>query len=537
MSRDAPRAPLTCVVVSRGSRIRRWEEQCIRLATDAGVAVTVAGVRTHSEAEGREDAGAGRFARALLGNSAAMAWCDLVTDGDILQRQEADDSFEQRAIDFLTARAPDFLLILEGVDEDFAERLARTARWGCWSYRFGPALTGDPAAAALDASQSGRATIGAALLTLGAGGAGGHVLGDGHVTTFPARPARTLDQICFAATPWLRSACLAVADAGSVERAAPGPVRSAPTQPDPLSPARLALGILTGAARTQAHYRLFRQQWNVGVVPAPIHVVAGLEGADAQAAALAATRWMPEEKGRFFADPFGYPAADGTMRIYFELLDWKTGRGTIAARTFDGARFSPAETVLDRPTHLSYPFVRRIGGQWHFIPEHAEARDVSAYAADGEGAVDNPTPLLRGAGLLDCTFLDWEGRIWMFAVEERHAGNAELFLFHSEDIAGPWQPHPLNPIKTDVRNARPAGTPFVYQGKLYRPAQDCSRHYGQATVIHEIVTLNERAYVERPVARVEPPSGSRYDFGLHTVSSLGEMTLIDGARKAFRWTT
>ena len=42
----------------------------------------------------------------------------------------------------------------------------------------------------------------------------------------------------------------------------------------------------------------------------------------------------------------------------------------------------------------------------------------------------------------------------------------------------------LAAVKTDVRSARPAGTPFVYQGELYRPAQDCSRTYGGSIVIH-----------------------------------------------------
>src|SRR5207253_8229013 len=47
----------------------------------------------------------------------------------------------------------------------------------------------------------------------------------------------------------------------------------------------------------------------------------------------------------------------------------------------------------------------------------------------------------------------------------------ELHLFHAERLTGDWQPHPRNPVKSDARSARPAGSLFVRDGALYRPAQ------------------------------------------------------------------
>ena len=62
-----------------------------------------------------------------------------------------------------------------------------------------------------------------------------------------------------------------------------------------------------------AHRRLFRQQWNVAVIRQPIAVVAGLAGEAAQAAALRAAIWLPEPRGGYVADPFGFQGGAGRL--------------------------------------------------------------------------------------------------------------------------------------------------------------------------------------------------------------------------------
>jgi hypothetical protein len=89
-------------------------------------------------------------------------------------------------------------------------------------------------------------------------------------------------------------------------------------------------------------------------------------------------------------------------------------------------------------------------------------------------------------------------------------------------------------VKTDVRSSRPAGTPFVHEGSLYRPAQDCSRTYGGRIALNRIVTLTSEDFLEEPVALIEPVRSSRYPDGVHTVSAFGEHTLVDGKRRRMR---
>jgi hypothetical protein len=88
-------------------------------------------------------------------------------------------------------------------------------------------------------------------------------------------------------------------------------------------------------------------------------------------------------------------------------------------------------------------------------------------------------------------------------------------------------------VKTDVRTARPAGTPFVVDGRLYRPAQDCSDEYGGAVVLNEVELITPNGYHERAVKVLRPGRGWAYERGLHTVSAFGDHLLVDAKRRVF----
>ena len=97
----------------------------------------------------------------------------------------------------------------------------------------------------------------------------------------------------------------------------------------------------------------------------------------------------------------------------------------------------------------------------------------------------------------------------------------------------PWFPHSKQPVKTDIQSSRPGGTPFIHEGKLYRPAQDCSRVYGGRVVINQITALSPNDFEEKTAAIVEPDKHGPYPDGLHTLSALGDITLVDSKREKF----
>jgi hypothetical protein len=130
------------------------------------------------------------------------------------------------------------------------------------------------------------------------------------------------------------------------------------------------------------------------------------------------------------------------------------------------------------------------------------------------------------------------GRWWLFVGMAEVPGASpwdELFLFHSPElVSDQWEPHPLNPIVSDVRRARPAGRIFEYRGRLYRPSQDCSKRYGYGLRLNQITTLTPDKYAEEEVAFLEPLS-ERGLQGIHSISWHDDLTVIDVERKRCRW--
>lgn len=268
------------------------------------------------------------------------------------------------------------------------------------------------------------------------------------------------------------------------------------------------------------------------MTPYPAAVVAGLEGDRQQALALQALDWMPEAPDHFAADPFVTfrPQRPSDILVFYELFPWKSARGVIACAPYSPDGFGKHSIVLDTPYHLSYPFTLHRDGKLAIIPEHAASKHLRRYDMSDSGAVVGEETIGRDLALLDCTFVEWQGRHWMFATHPGPAENAELHLYHSDSMDGPWRPHPANPVVRDLGAARPAGQFILHRGGLFRPAQDCRANYGAGIVVNEITCLTPDRFEETAVSEIRMPSGSVYDYGLHTISSIGTLTAIDGAR-------
>ena len=77
-----------------------------------------------------------------------------------------------------------------------------------------------------------------------------------------------------------------------------------------------------------------------------------------------------------------------------------------------------------------------------------------------------------------------------------------------------------------MRGSRPAGALFRRGPNLYRPAQDCSKHYGYAMTINRVLRLGTDEYREEAVSKILP----RWRKGLvstHTLNTCDELTVID----------
>ena len=229
----------------------------------------------------------------------------------------------------------------------------------------------------------------------------------------------------------------------------------------------------------------------------------------------------------FAADPFLYDAGDGTVCL-FEALDYDSNRGWIAAVDVPPDGPDPAErpprqrTVFQNEWHWSYPFVLTDGGDTYCIPETADAGGVLLHRLTPSG-FEQEADLLPGLPVLDPTIVRHEGRYWLFCtLRDGPLLNTALHLFVADRLTGPYRPHRHNPVKLDVRSARPAGTIFAIDGVLHRPGQDCgrrvrrgARHPSHRRAVGGRLSRDgrRRAAAERAVRRRPPHAVVRWRLG------------------------
>jgi hypothetical protein len=300
------------------------------------------------------------------------------------------------------------------------------------------------------------------------------------------------------------------------------------------SAGRLAAARL--CARTVRHFagRLFRrfvarEQW--------ILILSGQGRRELSAFDPDAGKRIKPPADRDWADPF-LLGRDGEAWLFFEeQIVGSPGRISCFRIAASGDHGEPL-TVLEKPYHLSYPYVFEHEGELYMVPESGENRSVDLYRCISfplEWELE--TTLLPGIPAVDTSLLFRDGLWWLFTnarAGERYSKNEELYLFSSPSLlSGTWRPHPLNPVATDVRSARGAGRIFEEGGRLYRPSQDCSLSYGLAVSVNEIVSLSENDYREE-FRVVLSPGRMRGMTALHTFNRLGDLAIIDGKARRFR---
>jgi len=90
----------------------------------------------------------------------------------------------------------------------------------------------------------------------------------------------------------------------------------------------------------------------------------------------------------------------------------------------------------------------------------------------------------------------------------------------------------MNPVISDVKRARPAGTIIKQNHTLYRPSQCSNPRYGYGIKLNEIVALTKNDYSEREIAFIEPKWDKKLK-GVHTLCHENRLTMIDGYYNTF----
>ncbi len=237
-------------------------------------------------------------------------------------------------------------------------------------------------------------------------------------------------------------------------------------------------------------------------------------------------------KDRFWADPHVF-FKDDIYYIFFEEYLYKTKKGHISLIEMQPSGvYSDSVKVLEEPFHLSYPHVFSDKGILYMIPETRKARSINLYeCTDFPTGWKHRAVLIDSIDAVDSTILFHNNTWWLFANVAEPDGTSvdnELHLFFSDSLpGGTWKPHPMNPIVSDVKGARPAGKILERNGILYRPSQCCKPYYGYGIKLNEIVALTENEYAEKETAFIEPKWDKNL-IGVHTLCHENRLTMIDG---------
>ena len=296
------------------------------------------------------------------------------------------------------------------------------------------------------------------------------------------------------------------------------------------------------AARTALN-RLTRphllvEQWSIGV--ADTHQSSTSELLP-RLPPLRDLHWIEPGARRFIADPFLTRVGE-TKTLFFEEFFYSDGKGRLKALPLDsfGRPAGPEVIILEKPYHLSFPFVFEHPSDpdaLFLLPEQGESGSTVLYRSAKATApsllrFQQDTVLLPGFSGIDPVVVEWDGQFYLFVTNGSYENvDNNLQLFVSENLRGPYRAHPKNPIKLGLRGSRMAGPLFLHGDAPYRPAQDCKSRYGAQVVLYRVDLLSPDDYRETEAAIFPPDTASPYGLASHTVVWYEGLFATDGVRQ------
>jgi hypothetical protein len=237
-------------------------------------------------------------------------------------------------------------------------------------------------------------------------------------------------------------------------------------------------------------------------------------------------------KTSFYADPFGFKIKD-KKHIIFEEYSQILKRGRIAIAEISNDKLINKKIILDNKKHLSYPFIFIENDEIFVICEAYKSKKLDLYKIDKSNlSLQKIREIFSNQEIIDPTIIKLNNKYWLF-YSKKERSEENLYLAYSDSLFGDFTQHPKNPIKSCKASSRSGGTPFIIDNKIYRPAQNCQKFYGEKITVNKINILNENDFGEEIYCEISAPDSEQNIIGLHTISSFGDSTLIDGLQKKF----
>ena len=269
--------------------------------------------------------------------------------------------------------------------------------------------------------------------------------------------------------------------------------------------------------------RFIRPRWQIGILKTPLEQV--VSGAELK------YRWMANPfYDRWFADPFILSVDKNEVTLLVEDYRYKDNKGRISRIIVDMDRMAivSCKTLLDNH-HYSFPAILRKDGNIYIYPEQSREGKLDLFEYDANKKECRFVKTLSNQPLTDAIIYD--GKI--FSTKLQEANGRKLFCSEFIDEKGgevalevETRNKELSPAEEvefvfDGCIARNAGDFFEVDGKIYRPAQECNRWYGNALSIQQYENGEFTEVIRIP--------------GIHTINSYQGVTIVDKKVFPFKW--
>ena len=281
--------------------------------------------------------------------------------------------------------------------------------------------------------------------------------------------------------------------------------------------------------------RVIQPRWRIGIVENSLEGIVNGEELRVQ--------WPANPfHDRWFADPFVLSVNGNEVTLLVEDYRYKDDRGRISRIIVDMERNSivSCKTILDGG-HYSFPAIMRYEGKVYFYPEQSRQGKLELFEYCPATETCEYVETLSDESLTDAIIykgviystrlpepngktlkmFKWPSAVQEFKHETRNSalGSAALGVMKEKELE--TRNSKLETFSFSECIARNAGDFFECGGKVYRPAQECNRWYGNALSI-QLYENGEFKEVRR-IPR------------LHTLNSYQGVTVVDRKIFPFKW--
>lgn len=259
------------------------------------------------------------------------------------------------------------------------------------------------------------------------------------------------------------------------------------------------------------------ERWNIGFIQNDFEGV--LRGEQLQ------VKWLKHKcKKCWFADPFVLDVNDDEIHVLVEEYYKPIHRGRISRLIIDkkGFELKQKDVVLELPTHLSFPAILRKEGDIFVYPENGESGELILYHYFPNKNKCEKCKTIIDEAIADGVITKIGGTEMLFCTKQPNP-NGNVIYIYCKGKSG----HFIEKDKYvfDENIARMAGDFIEYDGRLYRPTQECNVQYGHAVTLQEVKLVGDHMYFDeiRRMYSTHP----KLNVGMHTFNMYKGVIVTD----------